>query len=88
MVMTEQEILSCLAKIVEEFTGIPASKVTPEASIVDDLQISSLSMVEIIVAAQDEYDIDIPDTALKDLRTFGDVVSYVGRAQSAEAAAT
>ncbi len=79
--MTEQEILSCLAKIVEEYTGIPASKVTSKASIVDDLQISSLSMVEIIVAAQDEFHIDIPDSALMDLRTFQDVVSYVQRAQ-------
>jgi len=83
--MTEQEILSCLAKIVEEFTGIPASKVTAEASIVGDLQISSLSMVEIIVAAEDEFHIDIPDSAFKDLRTFQDVVSYVRLAQSSVA---
>jgi acyl carrier protein len=84
MVMTEREIFSCLAKIVEEFTGIPASRVTSEASIVGDLQISSLSMVEIIVAAQDEFNVEIPDSALKDLRTVQDVVSYV----QAEVAAT
>lgn len=81
MVMTEQEILSRLAKIVEEFTGIPASRVTGEANIAEDLQISSLSMVEIIVAAEDEFQITVPDAALKDLGTFEDVVSYIYRAR-------
>lgn len=81
MVMTEHEIFSSFAKIVEEVAGIPASSVAREADITDDLGISSLSMVEMIVSAEDKFSIEIPDEALKDLRTVQDVVSYVQRVQ-------
>ena len=50
--MTEQEILAGLGEIVEEIAGVPADEVTPAKSFVDDLDIDSLSMVEIPVAAQ------------------------------------
>jgi acyl carrier protein len=80
MVMTEDEIFSWFAEIIEELTGIPASRVTREADMVDDLNVSSLSMVEIIVSAQDQFNVEIPDEALGDLRTVQDVVSYVRRA--------
>lgn len=85
MVMTEDEIFSWFAEIVEELTGIPASRVTRQADMVDDLNVSSLSMVEIIVSAQDKFNVQIPDEALGDLRTVQDVVSYVQRAQSSGA---
>jgi acyl carrier protein len=81
MVMTEAEIFSLLAETVQELTGIPVSRVTREADLVDDLNISSLSMVEIILSAQDTFNVEIPDEALGDLRTVQDVVSYVRRAQ-------
>ena len=83
MMMTEHEIFSSFAKIVEGVTGVPASSVTREADITDDLEISSLSMVEIIVSAEDEFSVEIPDEALNDLRTVQDVVSYVQRVQGA-----
>jgi acyl carrier protein len=81
MVMTEHEIFSCLAEIVEELTGTPASRVTHEADITDDLGVSSLSMVEMITSAEDKFSVEIPDGALNGLRTVQDVVSYVQRAQ-------
>lgn len=84
--MTEQEIFSSFANIVEEVAGIPAGGVTYEADITDDLGISSLSMVEIIVSSEDAFDIEIPDSALKDLRTVQDIVSYVRRVQGGSAA--
>lgn len=55
----------------------PASDVTPDKSFVDDLDIDSLSMVEIAVAAQDEFGVEIPDDELKNLKTVKDVVVYV-----------
>jgi acyl carrier protein len=79
MVMTEQEIFCCLADIVEKVAGVAASKVTYEADITDDLGISSLSLVEIIVAAEDTFSVEIPDAALRDLRTVQDFVGYVQR---------
>ena len=75
--MTDQEILSGLAEIVEEIAGVPADEVTPEKSFVDDLDIDSLSMVEIAVAAQDKFGVEIPDEQLKDLTTVQDVVNFV-----------
>jgi acyl carrier protein len=77
--MTDQEILSGLAEIVEEVAGIDTAEVTTEKSFVDDLDIDSLSMVEIAVAAQDKFGVEIPDEQLKDLKTVQDVVNFVSK---------
>ena len=77
--MTDQEILAGLAEIIEEIAGTPADEVTPQANFVDDLDIDSLSMVEIAVAAQDKFGVEIPDEQLKDLKTVQDVIDYVRR---------
>ncbi|HEY3681943.1 MAG TPA: acyl carrier protein [Streptosporangiaceae bacterium] len=77
MAMSEQEILTGLGEIVEEIAGVPASQVSPEKTFVDDLDIDSLSMVEIAVAAQDKFGVEIPDDELKNLKTVADVVAYV-----------
>lgn len=77
MAVTEQEVLAGLGEIIEEIAGVPAAEVTPGKSFVDDLDIDSLSMVEIAVAAQDKFGVEIPDDELKNLRTVKDVVGYV-----------
>ncbi|GAA3127808.1 MULTISPECIES: acyl carrier protein [Streptosporangium] len=77
MALTEQEILAGIGKIINEITGIPASEVSPEKSFVDDLDIDSLSMVEIAVAAQDEFGVEIPDEQLKHLKTVKDVINFI-----------
>jgi acyl carrier protein len=77
MALTEQEILAGVGKIINEITGIPASEVSPEKNFVDDLDIDSLSMVEIAVAAQDEFGVEIPDEQLKHLKTVKDVINFI-----------
>ncbi|GAB2861938.1 meromycolate extension acyl carrier protein AcpM [Actinoallomurus bryophytorum] len=77
MALSDQEILNGLGDIIEEIAGVPAADVTPEKSFVDDLDIDSLSMVEIAVAAQDQFGVEIPDDELKNLKTVKDVVVYV-----------
>jgi len=77
--VNDQEILAGLGEIVEEIAGVPADEVTPAKSFVDDLDIDSLSMVEIAVAAQDKFGVEIPDDQLKDLTTVQDVVNYVSK---------
>ena len=77
--MNEQEILAGLADIIDEIAGVPADEVTPEKNFVDDLDIDSLSMVEIAVAAQDKFGVEIPDEQLKDLKTVQDVVNFVSK---------
>ncbi len=77
MEMSEKEILGGLGEIVEEIAGVPAADVALDKSFVDDLDIDSLSMVEIAVAAQDKFGVEIPDDELKNLKTVKDVVVYV-----------
>ena len=75
--MTEQDVLAGLASIVNEITGIKADQVTMNASFVDDLDIDSLSMVEVAVAAEEQFGVRIPDEALAKLKTVGDAVSFI-----------
>lgn len=77
MAHSEQEILSGLGEIIEEIVGTEASEVTPEKNFVDDLDIDSLSMVEIAIAAQDKFGVEIPDDQLKDLKTVQDVINFI-----------
>jgi acyl carrier protein len=78
--MSEQEILAELATIVNEIAGVPVGDVTPTKSFLDDLDVDSLSMVEIATAAEDRFGIRIPDDDLKDLKTVGDAVRYIENA--------
>ena len=82
MAMTDQEILTGLGEIIDEVAGVPAEEVTPEKAFVDDLDIDSLSMVEIAVAAQDKFGVEIPDDQLKDLTTVQDVIEFVRKAEA------
>ena len=75
--LTQEQIVEELGKIIEEVTGIEPSEVTIEKSFVDDLDIDSLSMVEIAVQTEDKYGVKIPDEDLAGLRTVGDVVAYI-----------
>jgi acyl carrier protein len=78
--MTQQDILNGLATIVNEIAGVPVGDVTPQQSFIDDLDVDSLSMVEIATAAEDHFGVRIPDDDLKDLRTVGDAVNYIEKA--------
>ena len=77
MAVTEQEILAGLGEIVDEVAGVPADEVTPEKSFVEDLDIDSLSMVEIAVQAEDKFGVKIPDDELAKLSTVSDAVDYI-----------
>ncbi|ORA35906.1 meromycolate extension acyl carrier protein AcpM [Mycobacterium aquaticum] len=77
MTITEEVLVAGIAEIIEEVTGIEPSEVTIEKSFVDDLDIDSLSMVEIAVQTEDKYGVKIPDEDLASLCTVGDVVAYL-----------
>jgi acyl carrier protein len=78
----QEEIIAGLAEIIEEVTGIEPSEVTVDKSFVDDLDIDSLSMVEIAVQTEDKYGVKIPDEDLAGLRTVGDAVSYIQKLEA------
>jgi acyl carrier protein len=76
-----QEILEGLATIVNEVAGVPVEDVQPDKSFVDDLDIDSLSMVEVVMAAEDKWGVKIPDSEVKNLKTVGDAVAYIAANQ-------
>jgi acyl carrier protein len=78
--MTQQEILAALGEIVQEATGIPAESVQTDKSFVDDLDVDSLSMVEIATMAEDRFGVPVPDAELAKLKTVGDVVDFLAKA--------
>jgi acyl carrier protein len=78
--MTQQEILQGFAEILDEIAGVAADDVQPQKSFVDDLDLDSLTMVEVATAAEDKFNVKIPDDDLKDLKTVQDAVEYVEKA--------
>jgi acyl carrier protein len=83
---TQEEILAGLAELVAEETGLPAADVQLDKSFVDDLDIDSLSMMTIVVNAQDKFNVEIPDEAVTELKTVSDAVTYITKAQNDAAA--
>ena len=77
-----EEIRVDLADIVNEVAGIPADDVQLDKSFVEDLDVDSLSMVEVVVAAEEKFDVKIPDEEVKNLKTVGDAVAFIERAQN------
>ena len=79
---TTEEIRTQLADIVNDVAGVEVDDVQLEKSFVDDLDVDSLSMVEIIYACEEAFNVSIPDEDAKSLKTVGDAVSYIERAQN------
>jgi len=82
MAQTEQEILEGLAEIVNEETGLDTASVQFDKSFTDDLDIDSLSMMTIVVNAEEKFGVRIPDDDVKGLSTVGDAVSYIAKASA------
>lgn len=77
MPFTQDEVRSGLAAIVEEIAGVPAGDVQMEKSFTDDLDVDSLSMVEVVVAAEEKFGVSIPDDDVKNLVTVADAVNFI-----------
>ncbi|MEU6848751.1 acyl carrier protein [Actinacidiphila alni] len=82
MAATKEEIVSGLADIVNEIAGIPQEDVKLDKSFTDDLDVDSLSMVEVVVAAEEQFGVKIPDDDVKNLKTVGNAVDYILAAQA------
>jgi acyl carrier protein len=77
MTLTQTDVLAGLAEVLEEVSGVPADKVVPTATFENDLEVDSLTMVEVVVACEERFGVRIPDEALENLRTVGDAVDYI-----------
>ncbi len=81
--MTEQQTLEQLGEIIKDIAEVPPGEIRSNQRFVEDLGIDSLTMVEIAVAAQDRFEVELADDDLKDLKTIQDVIDYIRRADIA-----
>jgi acyl carrier protein len=79
---TRDEITAGLAEILEEVAGVNPDDVAEGKSFTDDLDVDSLSMVEVVVAAEEKFGVKIPDDEVQNLKTVGDAVSYIQKASA------
>ena len=75
--MSSEEILEKIKNIIVEQLQVSDTAVTEDASFVDDLGADSLDLVELIMALEEEFGIEIPDGDAEKVVTVGDVVSYI-----------
>ncbi len=75
--MNSEEIFEKVKNIIVEQLGASESSITTEASFIDDLGADSLDIVELIMALEEEFDLEIPDSDAEKVATVGDVVDYI-----------
>ncbi len=66
-----------VSAIIVEQLGATKEEIVPEASFTDDLGVDSLTMVELVMAMEETFDIEIPDDEAEKIQTIGDAVSYL-----------
>jgi acyl carrier protein len=71
------DISDRVKKIVVEHLGVEADKVQPNASFIDDLGADSLDTVELVMAFEEEFGVEIPDDAAETIQTVGDAVKFL-----------
>ena len=76
------DIAERVKKIVVEHLGVEEDKVVESASFIDDLGADSLDTVELVMAFEEEFGIEIPDDAAETIQTFGDAVKFITEAQA------
>ncbi len=69
-------------EIIVDQLGVDASEVTPEAKFIDDLGADSLDIVELVMALEEEYDIEISDEEAEKIQTVGDAIAFIKAHQS------
>ncbi len=75
--MNSDEVFDKVKEIIVEQLGVTESSVTLEASFIDDLGADSLDIVELIMALEEEFDMEIPDADAEKIVTVNDVVEYI-----------
>ena len=75
--MSSEEVFEKVKGIIVEQLGVADTSVTLDASFIDDLGADSLDIVELVMALEEEFDIEIPDADAEKVVTVGDVVDYI-----------
>ena len=77
MALTVNEVLAGIKEIVVEVAGIDANIIAMDKKFTDDLDVDSLSMVEVVVAAEEKFGVKIPDEEVTKMATVGDAVNFI-----------
>ena len=77
MALTQDAVLAGIKEIVVEVAGIDAGKIAMDKKFTDDLDVDSLSLVEVVVAAEEKFGVKIPDDEVTKMATVGDAVNYI-----------
>ena len=77
MALSQDAVLAGIKEIVVEVAGIDAGKIAMDKKFTDDLDVDSLSMVEVVVAAEEKFGVKIPDDEVTKMVTVGDAVNYI-----------
>jgi acyl carrier protein len=77
MAITDQEILDRVTTLIAELTDIPKAELLPDKQLAADLEMDSLTTIELAVTIQDEFDIEVADDKLKELKTIQDIVNLI-----------
>jgi acyl carrier protein len=80
--MSDKSIEARVKDIIVDQLGVNADQVTPEAKFVEDLGADSLDTVELVMAFEEEFDIEVPDEEAEKLQSVGDVVTYITSQQA------
>jgi acyl carrier protein len=83
--VSENDVIAGLSEVLAEVSGVAPEKVVRDARFDFHLDVDSLSMVEVVVACEERFDVRIPDEALERLATVGDAVDYILGAVAAPA---
>ena len=75
------EVAESIKKIVVEHLDVDPEKVTDDASFIDDLGADSLDNVELVMAFEEEFGVEIPDDAAETIQTVGDAIKFVEKAK-------
>jgi acyl carrier protein len=76
--MTQEEIFAKVKTIVADQLSVDAGDVKPEANFANDLSADSLDVVELVMALEEEFEIEIPDEAAEEIKTVQDAVDFIG----------
>jgi len=79
--MSSEAIFDKVKEVIIEQLGVDEQLVKGEASLVDDLGADSLDIVELIMALEEEFDLEIPDAEAEKIATINDVVEYISKNQ-------
>jgi acyl carrier protein len=83
MATTDQETLDRVTTLISELTDIPKAELLPEKQLAADLEMDSLTTIEVAVTIQDEFNIEVPDEKLKELKTIEDIVDLINSSRLA-----